>query len=268
MLKTRRLCIAAAIVISLLAARCAAGATLEAGNVNDTWTLTGDRFVVTLSAKDGTFSARCGRHTFLKAGRLGAEADDPVEKVRAADVRDALGIGKALEVTRKSGRIETLIAYEGLPFVCAKVGLRHAESKPVTVKTVTALAAEIDAGAAKADLRPFGPEGSYGIGGDRDHYAACALAHPQTRAGIVCGWLTHHRASGVVGIRSKDDPIRMEARSEYGKATLAPNTALEGETVAIGWFDDCLGGLEAYAAAVAKAHQVKLPGVVPSGYCT
>jgi len=270
MRETRRLFTAAAIAISLLAARAATGegATLEARKVNDAWTLAAGPITVSLSAADGTFSVRRGEHTFLKAGRLGGEPDDPVETVRAADVRDTLGAGKALKVTRASGRIETLIVYEGLPFVCGKVALRHAGGQPVTVKTMMALTAEIDAGAAKADLRPFGPEGSYAIGGDRDHYAVGALAHPKTRAGVVCGWLTHHRASGVVGIRTKADPVRIEARSEYGKVTVAPNTALEGETVAIGWFDDCLEGLDAYAAAVAKAHQVRLPKQVPSGYCT
>ncbi len=271
MLGTRRLCVAATIAMVLsAAASCDAGAAAkpEAAKVNDTWTLTGGQIVVTLNAKDGTFSARCGRHTFLKAGHLGAEPDDAVENVRATDLADTLGAGKALQITRKSGRIETLILYEGLPFVCAKVALSHAGGKPVTVRTVTTLAAEIDAGAAKADLRPLGPEGSYAIGGDRDHYAACALAHPQTRAGVVCGYLTHHRASGVVSIKSKEEPLRVEARSEYGKVTLARNTPLEGEVAAIGWFDDCLNGLDAYAAAVAKAHQVKLPEVVPSGYCT
>jgi len=266
-----RLWVAATITMALSATACpaaGAGAKLEARKVNDAWTLTGGRLAVTVSAADGTFSAHCGRHTFLKAGRLGGETDDPVETVRATDVRDTLGAGKALEVTRKSGRIETLILYDGLRFLCAKVTLHHAGDKPVTVKTMAAFAADIDAGAPKADLRPLGPEGPYDIGGDRDHYAACALAHPKTRAGIVCGWLTHRRSSGVVGIRSKGEPIRMEARGEYGKVTLAPGAALEGETVAIGWFDDCLDGLGAYAAAVAKAHQVKLPEVVPSGYCT
>jgi len=266
-----RLCIAAVLAMVLPAAACpaaGAGAKPEARKVNDTWTLTGERIAVTLSAADGTFSTRCGQRTFLKAARLGGEPDDTVQTVRATDLGDTLGAGKALEVTRKSGRVETLIVYEGLPFVCAKVSLRHAESKPVTVKTVPTLSAEVDAGAATADLRPFGPEGSYDIGGDRDHYAVCALAHPKTRAGIVCGWLTHHRASGVVGIRSKEEPLRIEARSEYGRLPLTPAAALEGETLAIGWFDDCLDGLDAYAAAVAKAHQVKLPEVVPSGYCT
>jgi len=36
----------------------------------------------------------------------------------------------------------------------------------------------------------------------------------------------------------------------------------------VGWFDDCLDGLETYAAAVARAHRIRLPKKVLSGYCT
>ena len=59
--------------------------------------ISSDPASITLNGKDGTFSARCGQHTFLKAGRLGGEPDDPVEKVRATDLRDTLGAGKAIE---------------------------------------------------------------------------------------------------------------------------------------------------------------------------
>ena len=57
------------------------------------------------------------------------------------------------------------------------------------------------------------------------------------------------------------------SRAEYGKYSLAPGQTLQSETVAIGDFDDARLGLEALAAANAKANDIHLRPVM-SGYCT
>ena len=245
----------------------AARATVEAKQAGGAWVLANGLLRVTCDPKDGAFTAEAGARKFVECGRTG-DAADPVETVRAIDVKDTLGVGKALELQRKSGRTETIALYEGVPLVCVKATVKNAGAEPMTITTLTPLVATVNAGADKAALRAFGPEGPYPIKGDKSNYAFAAIAEPKSRAGVVCGWLTHHRASGIVTVKGGEGPLGLEARGEYGKWRLPPGQTLRTETAAIGWFDDALAGLETYASAVAKAHEIKLRDRVPSGYCT
>jgi len=93
------------------------------------------------------------------------------------------------------------------------------------------------------------------------------MADPATRKGIVAGWLTHGRGSGIVLSEPIESSVQIEGRSEYGKLLIEPGKSAEGETFAVGYFDDALVGLEEYADAIAKTYQIELPKI-PSGYCT
>ncbi|MHC4207865.1 MAG: glycoside hydrolase family 36 protein, partial [Planctomycetota bacterium] len=93
------------------------------------------------------------------------------------------------------------------------------------------------------------------------------MAEPDTRSGVVSGWLTNDRASGVVLSKPAESSVHIEARSEYGNLLIEPGENAAGETFAIGYFDDALRGLEEYADIIAKRYKIKLPEI-PSGYCT
>ncbi len=222
---------------------------------------------VRLDGQTGAFTASRGPRVFLRDGRLTEDRAGPTS-AKVIELRDALGPGKAVEVTWRDGRIRRLTLYESLPLVCTSGSVRNATQKPLTVEDVTPLTAVVDAGAKPLELRGFGPAGPYGLTEGRTHFGFAAVVEPKGRGGVVCGWLTHHRASGVVTIGRKDGDVTIEGQSQYGRLTVPPGASAEGETLAIGHFDDALDGLETYAAACAKAHQVKLPERVPSGYCT
>ena len=76
---------------------------------------------------------------------------------------------------------------------------------------------------------------------------------PATRAGMVGGWLTHDRGSGVVFSPVEDDAARMEAQIDYGRLRIKPGQDARTETFALGWFDDARPGLESYADAIARS---------------
>ncbi|MBN2475677.1 MAG: alpha-galactosidase [Pirellulales bacterium] len=246
---------------------------VEARTERQMLTLDNGTLQVRYDTQTGTFTARRGDRLFITTGRLvGPKVTDSVEANDGADaglidVADSLGSGTAIEVTWPDGRIRRLALYESLPFICVTAAIRNTGTEPISVRQVTPLVAVADAGAPMSQLRGFGPEGSHELA-DKTHFCFAAAADPKTRAGVVCGWLSHYRASGVVSVRAQDRRLVFEGRSEYGRLLVPPHTTAPGETLAIGWFDDALDGLEAYAAGCAKAHQILLPDKVPSGYCT
>ena len=95
-----------------------------------------------------------------------------------------------------------------------------------------------------------------------------AIAEPFTRRGVVIGWLTNNRASGVIA-SGFDDAGRVVLRpfAEYGRMLVKAGERVAPDTLVVGWFDDCRLGLEAYADLLAKRHTVKLPPQI-SGYTT
>ena len=94
-----------------------------------------------------------------------------------------------------------------------------------------------------------------------------AAADPQSRNGIVAGWVTTDRGSGIVFAEEKEKHLEIDAQLEYGRMTLKPGDEAESELFAIGYFDDVRVGMEAWADAVAKWNKIKLPPQ-PCGYCT
>ena len=140
------------------------------------------------------------------------------------DVRDSLGADQAIEPTWPDGRIRRLALYGSLPFVCVQGSIRNPGGEPVTLDQITPLVARVDAGAAAGDLRGFGPEGLYDLG-TKTNFCFAAAADPQTRAGVVCGWLRHYRGSGVVTVAGDGDSVVFEGRSEYGRLLVPPGDA-------------------------------------------
>src|SRR5436853_12076 len=75
----------------------------------------------------------------------------------------------------------------------------------------------------------------------RASYAFLAAADPATRTGVVAGWLTDDRGSGIVTAKpAADNTMLIEGRVDYGKLLLNPKESTEGELFAIGHFDDSL----------------------------
>ena len=98
-------------------------------------------------------------------------------------------------------------------------------------------------------------------------YAFLAVVNPRNRNGVVGGWLTHDRGSGVVFSPLDHDTVRIQAQLDYGRLRIKAGQQADTEMFALGYFDDARLGLEAYADAVARHYAIVLPPQHP-GYCT
>jgi hypothetical protein len=236
---------------------------VDARNENGTFVLDNGIVSARFDAKSGTLSAQADAVTFLRSGRLSGAGGT----ASFTTISDSLGTGKAIEVVHPNGSADLVALYPGVPFVCIKPRIHNGESERTVIDTINPASLAIDLGRTPADLRVLGCDGLTPAGDDRHSYTFLAVADPATRAGAVAGWLTHHRGSGIVLSGPDGSDVRIDARCEYGKLLIEPHTTAEGELFAIGYFDDALLGLEAYADAIAKANAVKLRPTT-CGYCT
>ena len=185
----------------------------------------------------------------------------------AITVRCPLGTGRAMEKTRPGGVRIRVAEFPGVPFLCVQRVIENTKKTPLTLKTVPYPTLSIEPWALMRGLRTIGCDGPATLAEPKVSYAWAAVGDVKTRSGIVAGWLSHDKASGIVAIRAGKKTLSIRPRSEYGKITVPPGETLLGEVLAVGFFDDVLEGLEAYAEAIARWYRIKLPPI-PSGYCT
>ena len=98
-------------------------------------------------------------------------------------------------------------------------------------------------------------------------YMYVAVADPRTRRGVVVAWLTSEHASGIVFAEERAGGVSLRAEAQYGRPFPAKTAAKKGETLLVGFFDDCRKGLEAYADEIAFHYGIRLPRQI-AGYCT
>ena len=82
-----------------------------------------------------------------------------------------------------------------------------------------------------------------------------AAADPQTRHGIVAGFISTDRGSGVVYGQKTNKELEIGAEAQCGRLTLQPEKSAEPEIFVIGYFDDVRDGLESWADLVDKGIQ-------------
>jgi hypothetical protein len=223
---------------------------------------------VRYDVQSGTFSARRGAKEFLRRGTFGDFLPDGGASARLIEHSPNLPDGgRVIEVSHPSGRTATLSLRGGQPFVFVTTSIHNAKREPITIKQFTPLAVRIDLGAPARDLRVLGYDGLAPADQAKTTYMVISAASPTTYGGVVCGWLTHDRASGIAVSKPDGEKLAVEARSEYGRLLVPAGKTVPGETLVIGYFDDVLDGLELYAETIARHYQIKLKPV-PSGYMT
>ncbi|MCY3021831.1 MAG: NPCBM/NEW2 domain-containing protein [Planctomycetota bacterium] len=223
-------------------------------------------FSVAVDEAKGTFSVRAwpSGKTFIAEGKLSGTGGTR----KAAPAKDRIfGNGDALEVSYPNGNRDTFLVFRNLPFVLFRASLHNGGAEPTRIKDVRLFSAGIELGKKPAELRALGTGGLTAPDKNPGSYAWLAVADPQTRNGVVAGWLTHDRGSGVVFSSVESERVRIEARIDYGRLRIAPGNDADTETLAIGYFDDARLGLEAWADAVARVYSIKLRPQ-PAGYCT
>ena len=256
-----RLLVAAFAVSGAAGAEGQSGKTRQSGDV---LTLGNDAVEVRFDRTKGTFTASSGGATFIRCGRLRSTTG----KASIVGIKGALGTGRGVRLEYERGDADVVAVYPGLPFVCVNASLGNRTTNVRTVEAESPGTFTVDLGKPAGALRVLGCDGLTPADAQRTSYTFLALAEPNTRAGVVAGWLTQDRGSGIV--RSEPGPagVRIEGLTEYGKLRVPAGETVKGEIFAIGRFDDALAGLEAYADAIAQVNQIGRQKRIPSGYCT
>ncbi|MGD8239234.1 MAG: alpha-galactosidase [Armatimonadota bacterium] len=222
--------------------------------------------IVSFDQASGRFQVteKAGGRTFLVDGRL-AEADASA-RIAATD-DETFGPGKAIEVSHPGGDRDRLMLFPGMRFVLLRSSLHNGAAEPMIIDRVRRASVGVDLGAAPDGLRALGTAGLTPPDGHSGSYAYLAIADPGSRNGVVAGWLTHDRGSGVVFSSIEHGRVRITAQTDYGRLRVPPGAREDTETLAIGYFDDARLGLEAWADAIARVYEITLPPQ-PAGYCT
>jgi len=117
------------------------------------------------------------------------------------------------------------------------------------------------------ELRAFGTAGLKTLDGHRGSYTFLAIVNPKNNQGVVSGWLTCHKGSGILFSGKGDDVATLTPQIDYGRLVLTGGQDFVPETLAVGWFADARTGLEQYAELLADWNHVKIKPP-PTGYCT
>ncbi|MBN2136838.1 MAG: alpha-galactosidase [Sedimentisphaerales bacterium] len=248
--------------VAALASHKARTARTETGIIADNGILS-----VRYDLKAAVFSAQKAGETFIRRGKFEDITDGETVTAKISSFDNTLGRGKAIELEFPSGRNYKLSLYDKKPFLCIGVEVHNKTNKTLIINELKTASLEIDLGKSPAELRTLGCDGLTAADENRASYTFLALANPKTDAGLVCGWLTQDKASGILTSRQDNNIVIVELKLEYGKLLIQPGQTAQAEIAAIGYFENTIAGLEEYADTIAEIYNIKLPGI-PSGYCT
>ena len=199
---------------------------------------------------------------------------------------EGVGEAKAIELRSETGRVRVGVV-PGLPFVFMQAGITNTASAKKQIDRLELIDFQILPETPMKKLRVLGTGGLTTVEtaaltrrraktptlppstkeAPSGSYMFMAVAEPETRHGVVSGWISSDRGSGIVFSYPEEGKTHLRARVDYGRLILPPQAETLSEIFVIGVFDDARIGLEQYADMVAKYYQIRLPPQI-SGYCT
>jgi hypothetical protein len=212
-----------------------------------------------------SLTERANNKRFIGQGRL---LDATVTRALVLPVSDsAFGKGSQIRLTYADGSSSALQLYPGLPFLLIRSELRNSATTGRELAQVIPVRFGVDLVKPTQEIRALGTGGLTMVDGNPGSYLFLTLVDPATRRGVVAGWLTEDRGSGVLFSRSEGGKIACAARIDYGRLLIPSGGSAGLETLAIGIFNDARIGEELYADAVARENRIKLHPQI-NGYCT
>jgi len=238
------------------------------------------------STQEFSVSSLPAGKVFISSGKLAISGT--AQRYDATEID--IGAAQSITITDAKGDDVELMVFPGLPFLRVRETLKNPGSQDEVLNKVPLVRfnPELDQPAShlkicgtgglhaadeyangtyqwwesiwgKVTRQPYHPPGG--------SYEWLAVADPQSRNGVVAGFITQDQATGVLTPAYTNSKLTVEARTEYGQLRLKPGQAATTETLALGYFDDVRIGLETWADEVAKNDKIKLPPQ-PAGFCT
>ncbi|MEI8291148.1 MAG: alpha-galactosidase [Verrucomicrobiota bacterium] len=170
-------------------------------------------------------------------------------------------------IAQAGGSTVTLELRGNEPFLFITRELRNADINTVDLRRVTPISFTVGLEAPAENLRTLGTGGLLAPDKNPGSYLFLACADPATRHGVVAGWLTEDRGSGVFFSSVTNGRVQVTAQIDYGHLRIPPGNSAVLETLVLGYFADARLGLEQYADAIRKQYNIHLrePSAV---YCS
>jgi hypothetical protein len=202
--------------------------------------------------------------SFLIDGKL----EGIPKKMEINPATDAVfGRGREIAVTQTDGSTVSFELYDRLPFVLVRKDLHNGGTNMTDFQKLVPITFTLDLDKPATELRTMGTAGLTNPDQQPGSYLFLTLADPVTRRGVVTGWLTEDRGSGVIFSGVKDGKVQIKAQIDYGHLHIPVGESEKLETLAIGVFDDARIGEEEYADAIKSQYHINLRPQLP-GYCT
>ncbi|MCX6928264.1 MAG: alpha-galactosidase, partial [Verrucomicrobia bacterium] len=168
------------------------------------------------------------------------------------------GAGSRIVLTLADGGENSLTLCQGLPFVLVRAARHNSGTEPLDLTNSVPAVFTLDLGKPAGELRTMGTAGLTAPDQHPGSYLFLTLADPATRRGVVAGWLTEDRGSGVVFSSVKGGAVEFKAQIDYGHLRILPGASAKLETLAVGLFEDARLGEELYADAIKQQYKIKL----------
>lgn len=193
----------------------------------------------------------------------------PVAQIENRNIDDSrFGAGKALLLRHENGWKTTLSLFDSSPFLHCTTVVKHRGDEPHVSNRFVSLTWFPELGVPLADIRVIGTGGLTTVDRAAGSYAFSILADPESRRGIVAGWLTHRQGIGLFFPEpAHAGRPRVRSEIEFGRFQVESGASRETETLLVGLFDDCRLGIEAYADAVVTNEAIQLKPK-QNVYCT
>jgi hypothetical protein len=175
-----------------------------------------------------------------------------------AKLEGAASVTDGRIVVTQAGGSTTLELRGDQPFVFVTPELTNASSSETDTRAIVPLTFALDLAKPAAELRTMGTAGLTAPDKNPGSYLFLTCADPETRRGVVAGWVTQDRASGVLFSEVKDGRVNIKAQLDYGHLLIPAGNSATLETLAIGLFDDARIGEELYADLIKKQYDIQL----------
>ena len=196
---------------------------------------------------------------------LPADVTESFKKKKVVDSRFGTGICMVID-TGKGGSIAFTL-YPSQPFIFITPTIKNDSNDVVNIDKLKPLSFLVDLGKPAALLKTLGTGGLHAPDKNPGSYVFLTTVDPKSRNGVVAGWLSHEKGSGVLFSGVENGLVKINAQIDYGQYRLSGGCSETIETLVIGYFDDARLGEELFADVLARYNRIKLRER-SSVYCT
>jgi Melibiase len=168
------------------------------------------------------------------------------------------GKGEALIFDTKDGNAVSFTIYNSNPFVFVEQLFRNKGATEIDIQTKKLLSFSIDLQKPTNEIKTLGTGGLLDVDKNPGSYVFLTTVDPTTRNGVVSGWLTNEKGSGVLFSKTENNLVQIDAKIEYGHFRIPARKTEHSETLVMGYFDDARFGEEQFADLLAKENKIKL----------